>query len=44
MNPATVTFSGHQECIAGQMSTARFVPFWSEGSDSFLRDPPYATL
>jgi hypothetical protein len=26
------------------MSTARFVPFWSEGKDSFLSDPPNADL
>ena len=26
------------------MSTARFVPFWSEGADSFASDPPNADL
>ena len=26
------------------MLTARFVPFWKEGKDSFLSDPPNATL
>ena len=26
------------------MSTTRFVPFWSEGADSFLSDPPNADL
>jgi hypothetical protein len=26
------------------MTTARFVPFRSEGSDSFRKDPPNATL
>ena len=26
------------------MSTARFVPFWGEGKDSFLSDPPNADL
>jgi hypothetical protein len=37
-------FSDRPERIAGHMGTARFVPFWSEGSDSFLKDPPNATL
>jgi hypothetical protein len=44
VNPATVMFSDRPERIAGHMATARFVPFWSEGSDSFLKDPPNATL
>ena len=26
------------------MATAAFVPFWSEGTDSFLSDPPNADL
>ena len=26
------------------MATTRFVPFWSKGKDSFLSDPPNATL
>ena len=26
------------------MTTAKFVPFWGEGKDSFLKDPPNATL
>jgi hypothetical protein len=44
VNPATVMFSDRPERIAGHMTTARFVPFWSEGKDSFLKDPPNATL
>jgi hypothetical protein len=44
VNPATVMFSDRPERIAGHMTTARFVPFWSEGSQSFLLDPPNATL
>jgi hypothetical protein len=44
VNPATVMFSDRPERIAGHMTTARFVPFWSEGSDSFVKDPPNATL
>ena len=44
VNPVTVMFSDRPERIAGHMTTARFVPFWSEGRDSFLADPPNATL
>jgi hypothetical protein len=44
VNPVTILFSDRPERIAGHMSTARFVPFWSEGSQSFLLDPPNATL
>jgi hypothetical protein len=44
VSPATVMFSDRPERIAGHMATARFVPFWGEGKDSFLKDPPNATL
>lgn len=44
ISPATVMFSDRPERIAGHMTTARFVPFWSEGEESFLLDPPNATL
>jgi len=44
ISPVTVMFSDRPERIAGHMATARFVPFWSEGKDSFLKDPPNATL
>lgn len=44
VSPVTIMFSDRPERIAGHMGTARFVPFWSEGSDSFLKDPPNATL
>ncbi len=44
VSPVTLFFSDRPERIAGNMSTARFVPFWSEGSDSFLSDPPNADL
>jgi hypothetical protein len=44
VNPVTVMFSDRPERIAGHMATARFVPFWSEGRQSFLLDPPNATL
>jgi len=44
VNPATVMFSDRPERLATHMATAKFVPFWSEGKDSFLKDPPNATL
>jgi hypothetical protein len=44
VNPVTVAFSDRPQRIAGHMMTSRFVPFWGEGSDSFLKDPPNATL
>ena len=44
VNPVTILFSDRPERIAGHMTTERFVPFWSEGSQSFLLDPPNATL
>lgn len=44
VNPATVMFSDRPERIAAHMTTAKFVPFWSEGRDSFLKTPPNATL
>ena len=44
VNPATVCFSDRPERIAGHMPTANIVPFWTEGKDSFMADPPNATL
>jgi hypothetical protein len=44
VSPTTILFSDRPERIAGHMATARFVPFWSKGKDSFLSDPPNATL
>ena len=44
ISPITVMFSDRPERIAGHMATKRFVPFWSDGTDSFLKDPPNATL
>ena len=44
VSPTTILFSDRPERIAGHMATARFVPFWSKGKDSFLADPPNATL
>lgn len=44
VSPVTLFFSDRPERIAGNMRTAAFVPFWSEGADSFLSDPPNADL
>jgi hypothetical protein len=44
VSPVTLFFSDRPERIAGNMSTAKFIPFWSEGKDSFLKDPPNADL
>jgi hypothetical protein len=44
VSPVTVFFSDRPERIAGNMKTAAFVPFWSQGKDSFLSDPPNADL
>lgn len=44
VSPVTLFFSDRPERIAGNMTTERFVPFWSEGTDSFLSDPPNADL
>ncbi|MBL8250770.1 MAG: hypothetical protein JNK31_03770, partial [Candidatus Competibacter sp.] len=35
VSPTTIMFSDRPERIAGHMATARFVPFWSKGKDSF---------
>ncbi|WP_409763991.1 hypothetical protein [Aestuariivirga sp.] len=40
----TVMFADRPERVAGNMKTTRFVPFWSEGKDSFLKDPPNADI
>lgn len=44
ISPVTLFFSDRPERIAGNMRTEQFIPFWSEGSDSFLSDPPNADL
>lgn len=44
VSPVTLFFSDRPERIAGNMKTEAFVPFWSEGTDSFLSDPPNADL
>jgi hypothetical protein len=40
----TIFFSDRPARVAGHMTTEEFVPFWSEGTDSFSKDPPNATL
>jgi len=44
VSPLTILFSDRPERLAGHMTTASFVPFWSEGGNSFESDPPNATL
>ena len=44
VSPVTLFFSDRPERIAGNMKTADFVPFWSDGKDSFLSDPPNADV
>ncbi len=44
VSPVTLAFTDRPDRIAANMRTADFVPFWSEGRDSFLKDPPNADL
>jgi len=44
VSPVTVFFSDRPERIAGNMATSAFVPFWSDGKDSFAKDNPNANL
>ena len=44
VGPTTLFFSDRPERIAGNMTTADFVPFWGDGKDSFLSDPPNADI
>jgi hypothetical protein len=44
VNPVTVCFTDRPARMAGHMQTSRFVPLWSEGKDSFVKDNPNATL
>jgi hypothetical protein len=41
---STLFLSDRPERVAGNMTTAAFVPFWGKGTDSFLSDPPNADL
>jgi hypothetical protein len=44
VSPITVFFTDRPERVAGNMKTAHFIPFWSEGKDSFKSDPPNADI
>jgi hypothetical protein len=44
VSSTTLFFSDRPERIAGNMKTAAFIPFWSTGKDSFLKDPPNADV
>jgi hypothetical protein len=44
VSPVTVFFTDRPERIAGNMNTTRFIPFWSDGKDSFKSDPPNADI
>ena len=45
VSSTTLFFSDRPERIAGNMmKTTAFVPFWSTGKDSFLKDPPNADI
>jgi hypothetical protein len=40
----TVFFSDRPRRIAGHVATPEMISLWSEGTNSFLKDPPNATL
>lgn len=44
VNSMTLFFTDRPDRVAGQMKTSRFVPFWSEGTNSFKSDPPNADI
>lgn len=44
VNPRTICFTDRPDRLAGHLPTKDFIPLWSEGKDSFLKDPPNATL
>jgi hypothetical protein len=44
ISPQTIFFCDRPERVAGNMTTADFAPFWSEGKDSLLRTPPNADI
>ena len=44
ISPTTLFFSDRPERIAGHLATDEMIPLWSEGTDSFTKDPPNATL
>ena len=44
VSPITVFFTDRPERIAGNMKTSAFIPFWSQGKDSFKSNPPNADI
>ncbi len=44
VDPVTVCFTDRPARMAGHMQTNKFIPLWSQGKDSFLKDNPNATL
>ncbi len=44
VSPVTLFFSDRPDRIAGNMKTSAFIPFWSQGKDSFKADPPNADI
>jgi hypothetical protein len=44
VNPNTICFTDRPARLAGHLPTKQFIPLWSQGKDSFLKDPPNATL
>ncbi len=44
ISPTTLFFSDRPERIAGHGATEELVGEWSQGEDSFAKDPPNATL
>jgi hypothetical protein len=44
ISPVTIFFTDRPERIAGHHLTAEYLQFWKAGPDSFLKDPPNATL
>jgi hypothetical protein len=44
VTPMTLFFTDRPERVAGNMKTTAFIPFWSEGKDSFKSNPPNADI
>src|SRR5207342_1611277 len=44
VSPSTLYFSDRPERVVGHMTTEQFVEQWSDGPNSFLKDPPNAVL
>jgi len=44
ISPTTLFFADRPMRIAGHYTTEEFVQMWGEGKDSFMADPPNATL